>query len=167
MRPTPVEKMEAISGIHPLSKRRDCKRMVQATKFSAMPQHSMRRRMAEFSNSRLKRTSFARQSKALLRQHQGSLPSGTQDINPAGSVPPWEAMTACVDIKTTVQYLTPGEAFSDDCKKTLTLSMIDEQYPESSWIQVYIDGSATEAVTVRNGGEPGSSFNTPVDNSKQ
>ena len=97
--------------------------------------------MAEFSNSRLKRTSFARQSKALLRQHQGSLPSGTQDINPAGSVPPWEAMTACVDIKTTVQYLTPGEAFSDDCKKTLT----DEQYPESSWIQVY-----TEAVT--NGG---------------
>ena len=59
-------------------------------------------------------------------------------------------MTACVDINTTVQYLTPGEAFSDDCKNALTLSTIDEQYPESSWIQVYTDGSATEAV--RNGG---------------
>ena len=45
-------------------------------KFSAMPQHPMGRRMAEFSNSRLKRrTSFAGQSKAaLLRQHQGGLP---------------------------------------------------------------------------------------------
>ena len=89
--------------------------MVQATKFSAIPQHPKRRRMAEFSNGRLKRTSFTRQSKALLQQHQESLPSGTQDINPAGSVPPWEAITACIDIKTTVQYLTPGEAFSDDC----------------------------------------------------
>ena len=129
--------------------------------------HATRGRKAEFSNSRLKRTSFARQSKALLRQHQGSLPGGTQDINPASSVPPWEAMTACVDINTTVQYLTPGEAFSDDCKKALTLSMIDEQYPESSWVQVYTDGSATEAVRIRMG-EPGSSFNTPVDsNSKQ
>ena len=37
MRSIPVEKMEAIFGIPPLSKRRDCKLMVQATKFSAMP----------------------------------------------------------------------------------------------------------------------------------
>ena len=92
------------------------------TKFSAVPHHPMWRRMAEFSNSRLKRTSFARQSKALLRQHKESLPSGTQDINPASGVPPWEAMTACADIKTTVQYLTPGETVSDDCKKAWTLS---------------------------------------------
>nr|KAG5704454.1 hypothetical protein BaRGS_024309 [Batillaria attramentaria] len=43
----------------------------------------------------------------------------------------------------------PGDNQSDIVKRTLTLAMIAEKYPEA-WIQVYTDGAATDAVS--NGG---------------
>nr|KAG5692801.1 hypothetical protein BaRGS_002931 [Batillaria attramentaria] len=44
----------------------------------------------------------------------------------------------------------PGDNQSDVVKRTLTLAMIAEKYPEEGWIQVYTDGAATNAVS--NGG---------------
>nr|KAG5711684.1 hypothetical protein BaRGS_016866 [Batillaria attramentaria] len=44
----------------------------------------------------------------------------------------------------------PGDNQSDIVKRTLTLAMIAEKYPEEGWIQAYTDGSATDAVS--NGG---------------
>nr|KAG5693121.1 hypothetical protein BaRGS_025480 [Batillaria attramentaria] len=44
----------------------------------------------------------------------------------------------------------PGDNQSHVVKRTLTLAMIAEKYPKEAWIQVYTDGSATDAAS--NGG---------------
>ena len=54
--------------------------------------------------------------------------------------------TGQYNICTGIQHLTPGEEHSEPYKRALTLAMIDEQYPDTSWTQVYTDGSATNAV---------------------
>ena len=42
------------------------------------------------------------------------------------------------------------ETQSDTSKRALTLAMIDDHFPDESWIHVYTDGSATNAI--KNGG---------------
>ena len=150
MRSTPIDKMEHLTGIVPLSKRRDSKLMIQATKFKSLPQHPMNKRMNDYPCNKLKRTSFQKQSKSLLRQHKGQLPDKIHQVNTVSCIPPWERQLDNVKICTGVQHLTPGEEHSEPYKRALTLAMIDEQYPEISWTQVYTDGSARNAV--ENGG---------------
>ena len=56
-------------------------------------------------------------------------------------------------MEATVRLSVPGITGRDDqpaALKALTLAMLDETYPASSWTQVYTDGSAEEAT--RNGG---------------
>ena len=47
-------------------------------------------------------------------------------------------------IRTTIPTVTRNQ--EDTSKKLLTLSHIDDFYPQATWIHVYTDGSATDAV---------------------
>ena len=53
-------------------------------------------------------------------------------------------MHRSLTIRNTIQGLTKGQ--DDNIKKQQTLANIDEHYPHESWIHVYTDGSATNAV---------------------
>ena len=55
-----------------------------------------------------------------------------------------------VDIQNTIPHLTTKDEQSNVVKKTLTLAMLEERYPQEAWIWVYTDGSATD--TVKSGG---------------
>ena len=50
----------------------------------------------------------------------------------------------CLTIRTTIPTVTRDQ--EDTCKQLLTLSHIDDFYPQATWIHVYTDGSATDAV---------------------
>lgn len=55
----------------------------------------------------------------------------------------WGSKTASIaGVRKTVQYLTPRENISDDCKiSTLTVPMIEGWFPASLWIQADTDRS--------------------------
>ena len=99
--------------------------------------------------SRLKRSSFLHESKRLVREHQAGLPPALP-LSPTDLPQPWNEDHKNLHISTTVPQVASGDTQDDTVRRTLTLAMIAERYPEESWIQVYTDGSATNAVA--NGG---------------
>ena len=60
------------------------------------------------------------------------------------SPPPCQNTTRSIDIKVTVPAVTRDQ--DDTSKKLLTLSYIDDLYPQDTWIRIYTDGSATDAI---------------------
>ena len=80
MKSTPIARMEEITNIPPLSKRRECKAMIQATKYKCLPDHPMKERLKQLSSGRLKRSSFTLETRALQRKHQEHLPQQVQPI---------------------------------------------------------------------------------------
>ena len=65
MRSTPIEKMEHTANLPPLSKRKECQAMVQATKYESSEDHQMNTRQAQptILQRRLKRSSSNSKSK--------------------------------------------------------------------------------------------------------
>ena len=59
---------------------------------------------------------------------------------------PWNKDHRTFSIFTTVPQVETGDSQNDLVKRNLTLAMIAEKYPEESWVHVYTDGSATNAV---------------------
>ena len=148
MKTTPIVKMEETSRIPPLIKRREQKAMLQANKFRCSENHPMRERLQSLSSGRLKRSSFAVETRALNREHQETLPSQVLPLSFSFDAPPWEDReeTIPVSVQTTIPYISNKGEHSDQVLKTLTLATIEERYPAESWIRVYTDGSATNAV---------------------
>ena len=146
MKTTPIAKMEETSSIPPLGKRRERKAMLQANKFSCSENHPMRERLQSLSSGRLKRSSFAVETRALNRKHQESLPSQVLPLSFSLDAPPWEDREETVTVETTIPCITNKGEHSDQVLKTLTLATLEERYPAESWIRVYTDGSATNAV---------------------
>ena len=149
MKSTPIPKMEQATGISPLNKRREGKAMVQAVKYQCTQNHPMSARLHQMSSGRLKRTSFALETRALQRTHKADMPELVQPTN-SYDTPPWKDRLKNIRIEATVPYLTAKDEQSSVAKKTLTLAMLEERYPQEAWIRVFTDGSATDAV--RNGG---------------
>ena len=146
MRSTPIQAMEEVTAIQPLVQRRDMKNLVQAEKIKVLPHHPMGQRMDQPTKSRLKRSSFLHETRRLARGHLADTPT-TLPLNTSDLLPqPWNNDYKLLQITTSVPQVTPGESQDDSVKRTLTLAMIDEQYPAESWIHVYTDGSATNAV---------------------
>ena len=145
MRSTPIQKMEAITSIPPLSARRECKALLQANKYRCSKDHPMNTRLQQLSSGRLKRSSYIKETRALVKKHQAKLPAQEESLPPPEG-PPWENGTEKYTISTSVPYLTTKEEHSELSKKALTLAMLEERYPQEAWIRVYTDGSATDAV---------------------
>ena len=110
----------------------------------------MSTRLKQLSSGRLKRTSFALETRALQRKHQAEIPELVQPPTFSFNIPPWENRLENMKIQTTVPQLSTKDEQGNEVKKALTLAMLDEQYPQEAWIRLYTDGSATDAV--KNGG---------------
>ena len=52
-----------------------------------------------------------------------------------------------VIFQTTVPLLSAKDEQSNIVRKTITMSMLEEEYPSELWARVYTDGSATNATT--------------------
>ena len=108
-----------------------------------MPNHPMKTRLQGLTKNRLQRSSFVHENKKLTRQFQNRQPQSTLPFYPPDLSEPWVTDTAHIKAHTTVPSLSGGDTQDDTVKQSLTLAMI-------AWIPVFIDESATNAVT--NGG---------------
>ena len=68
-----------------------------------------------------------------------------------------KSTTRSIDIKITVPTVTRDQ--DDTSKKLLTLSYIDDFYSQNTWLRIYKDGSATDAIQ---DGEAGSIIYLPI-----
>ena len=146
MRSTPIKEMEKLTGIQPLSQRREAKVMMQAEKFRCLPDHPMKQKLNSLTKNRLKRGSFVHESKRLSRQYKDQLPKDVLPIHPADTTEPWTADQPDIEVRTSVPHLATSGDQDDSVKRAHTLAMIDERYPQEAWVHVYTDGSATNAV---------------------
>ena len=146
MKTTPIVRMEEATSIPPLAKRREQKAMLQANKFRCSQNHPMKERLLAPSSGRLKRSSFALESRALNRKYQEFLPKQVIPLSFSLDAPPWEDKGENITAETTVPHINNKDEQSDHILKILTQAMLEERYPEESWIRVYTDGSATNAV---------------------
>ena len=99
---------------------------------------------------RSKRSSFIHQAKRLHRQ-TSDLPEVGIPLKSVPEQTPWREETEPeVCIQTEVKGIFNKDEQNSIQRKTVTLSLLDEEYPHDLWVRVYTDGSAENAV--KNGG---------------
>ncbi|CAC5403311.1 unnamed protein product [Mytilus coruscus] len=121
--------------------------MIQATKYQCSQDHPMNTRLKQLSSGRLKRSSFTLVTRALQRKHQEVLPKYVKPIAFTMNNNPREDKLGNVIIQTPVSFITTNDDQTSTVKKTLTMSMLADEYPSDSWVRVYTDGSAISATT--------------------
>ena len=126
--------MEEITNIPSLSKRRECKAMIQATKYQCLQDHPMSQRMKQRSSGRLKRSSFAYETRALQRKYQDVLPKLVKPIETTLTASLCAEKTGNITIHTSVPQITAKNEQSDLVKKnthsqydrrTVSLNILD------------------------------------------
>ena len=135
--------MEETTAIQLLSKRRYMRNIIQAEMNTCSPSHPMRKRMDAMTKHRIKRESFIYENTNLKRTYYNN---SIKTIQCTYSSPPMssEHNNRSLTIRTTIPTVTRDQ--EDASKKLLTLLHIDDFYPQATWIHVYTDGSATDAV---------------------
>ena len=149
MRSTPIRDMEKTANVEPLERRRDLKVLMQGEKLRRLPSHHLHHRLEQPTKNRLKRQSLNHQYKALRAEHRDVLPPDKESCTNL-ALPDWRLDQ---EMEATISLTVPGIISKDQqpaTLKTLTLAMIYDIYPSSSWTHVYTDGSAEEAT--HNGG---------------
>ena len=92
--------------------------------------------------NRIKRESFIHNKTNTLSKIYESSNNTVQSIY--SSPPPCQNTTRSIDIKVTVPSVTRDQ--DDTSKDLLILSYIDDFYSQDTWIRIYTDGSATDAI---------------------
>jgi hypothetical protein len=136
MKSTSIQSMEEITNIPPLRTRRKCKAMIQATKYQCSQDHPMNTRLKQLSSGRLKRSSFALETRALQRKYQEVLPKYVKPIafTLNDTLPPHSREDK---LRTSVPNITTKAEQTSIVKKTLTMSKLEEKYPSESWVRLY------------------------------
>ena len=140
MKSTPIRNMEKTANIEPLERRRNLKTLIQGEKLKRLPSHQLHQRLRQPTKNRLKRQSLNHQYKELKTEHS-ILDTKEANLSP----PDWRSDR---ELEATISLRVPGienKTQQLNAQKDLTLAMIDELYPPSSWTHVYTDGSAEEA----------------------
>ena len=143
MKSTPIRVMEETTAIQALSKRRDMRNIIQAERYTCSPSHPMRKRMDAMTKHRIKRENFIHKNNNLKKTFNNT---SIKTVQCTYYIPPMssEHSNRNLTIRTTIPTVTRDQ--EDTSKKLLTLSHIDDFYPQATWIRVYTDGSATDAV---------------------
>ena len=149
LKSTPIQKMETLTGLESIEERKDTKLLIQRQKYKAMPSCKIFNRINSTSKGRLKRTSFANESKQLEKKCKeiGNI-QPKELLNP---IPPCRRETLPTII-TTIKDMENKALHSDQELKHLTETYLDKQYPSSEWIRVFTDGSAEKAIENRGSG---------------
>ena len=143
LKSTPIRVMEETTAIQPLSKRRDMRNIIQAERYKCSLSHPMRKIMDAMTKHRIKKESFIHKNNNLKRTYNNN---NIKTVQYTCSSPPMstEDTNRSLTIRTTIPTVTRDQG--NTSKKLLTHSHIDYFYPQDTWIHVYTDGSATDAV---------------------
>ena len=150
MKSTPIRIMESQSQIESMLDRRDRKLLTERTKYKVQPTSKMHKRINNLNKGRLKRSSFAIESK--LIETENEIIQEIKNLTPLethASTPPWEKQPQ-IEIRSHIRTIESKHKHSDLELKDLTSTYLNENLPKEEWIRVYTDGSAENAVT--NGG---------------
>ena len=99
--------------------------------------------MDAMTKHRIKRESFIHTNNNLKKIYNNSIKTvQCTYLYPSMS---FEHTNRSITIRTTILTVTRDQ--EDTSKKLLTLSHIDDLYPQATWIHVYTDGSATRRST--------------------
>ena len=105
------------------------------------PSHPMKTKIHGMTKNRIKRESFIHKTNTLSEIYESS----SNTVQSTYSSPPLcQNTTRSIDIRVTVPAVTRDQ--DDTSKKLLTPSYIDDLYPQDTWIRIYTDGSATDAI---------------------
>jgi hypothetical protein len=144
MTSTIIVEMEKTGRTQALSERSDTK--IQAKQFLCKPNHQTKDRLRNLAIGGFKRISFIHKAKCLLR-HNPKLP---EIVSPLKSIPeqtPWrDKSEKAAYIQTQVKGLFEKDEQNDVQCKTITISFLDEEYPQDLWIRIYTDRSAQNAI---------------------
>ena len=142
MKSTPIKVMEDTTAISSLCHRRDMRNLIQAERYKCSPSHPMKVRINGMTKNRIKRESFIHKYQRLNKVFNNSIKTIQSKFS---SLPEsFPQVNRSLTIRNTIQGLNKRQ--DDNIKKQQTLAYIDEHYPHESWIHVYTDGSATNAV---------------------
>ena len=135
--------MEEATAIQPLSKRRDMRNIIQAERYKCSPSHLMRKLMNAMIKHRIKTESFIHKNNNLKKTYNTNSIKTVLCTYSSPTVSS-EHTSRSLTIKTTIPTVTRDQ--EDTSKKLLTLSHIDDFYPQVTLIHVYTDGSAIDSV---------------------
>ena len=145
LKSTPIKAIEDVTAIPPLTKRRETKALMQASKYQHLPDHPMKEKLESLTKNGLKRNSYIHETKQLLRKYSTQLGQPTAPLSASDLPEPWKYELSNLTINTAVPGLTSNTT-DGTAKKSLTQAMINKLYPSETWTHVYTDGSATAAI---------------------
>ena len=149
MKTTPIREMEKTADVQPLETRREHKAALQGEKMKRLTSHPLHQKLQQATKNRLKRKSLNHEMKHLQTRHTDILEEDPRQCEELKHTV-WATRKSFPEVRTEVPGLTAKETQSPQLQKALTLELIQDRYPISTWTQVYTDGSAENAV--RNGG---------------
>ena len=89
MKSTPIKSMEEITGIPPLSQRRNAKLLIQARKYYFLPDHPMKLKLDSLTKNRLQRSSFVHEVKKLSKTYSAKLGPPVTQLKLSDLPSPW------------------------------------------------------------------------------
>jgi len=126
---TPIAFMEKITGIQPLQEKRQVKILLQAEKFKCIPDIPWKNRLAGYTINRLKRSSFVHEAKKLDRKVAPELTIPTSPMSSTDILDPLKNDLSDIKVKLNLPQLDSGKQECESTRKSLTLAMINEDYP--------------------------------------
>ena len=112
---------------------------------SKINQIPMNTKLIKVSPGRRKRSRFKLETRALQWQHQDILPKHVEPIAIEMNNHPCQDNVRNGIVETTVPNITKKDEQSNNVKKTLTISMLEEKCTQETWIIIYTNGPSTNA----------------------
>ncbi|XP_041350904.1 uncharacterized protein LOC121369892 [Gigantopelta aegis] len=150
MKTTPINEMEKVTGIKPLTERRKEQVLIHSEKLKRLPSHPACERITQPTKNRLNRQSFNHILKAFSSQHKDIITNIPTEIEHLTDTDNMNSCLTDIRISTTIPDIDRKEHLSPQQQKALTQEMLDKEYNTTQWIHVYTDGSADQAI--KNGG---------------
>ena len=146
MKTTPISEMEKTADIQPLEKRREFKVLMQGEKSKRLPSHPIHNKLKAKTKNRLEKKTLNHVLKKLQSQKEDLLDSEVELLKPE----PWMPKPGSFALNCHIPGIDSKDKHPTQELKAITVEMIRSKYPSHTWIQVYTDGSADQAV--QNGG---------------
>ena len=124
MKSTPINEMEALTGLHSIEDRKDQKTMNQFAKFQHLKAHPMHIRVNKGEKSRLKQSSFSSSARYLRRSLDTPSLEPNKEMEVTNACPPWKRHEF-PQIRTEIEGLVRKDA---DCRSNNNNNNNNEDY---------------------------------------
>ena len=138
-RSTPIQEMEKTADLKPLECRREYKAAIQGGKLKRRTSHPLYQKLQHRTQNRLKRKSFKHKLKDVQKENADLLGAdlGSCEELTTSVWVPWKSLPK---VRTEIQGLAAQGTPAPELQKALTLEMIEDRCPKSTWTHVFTDG---------------------------